>query len=78
LKAGFRKFENTKAVVRSRESNDMQYNVNRKRVNNDLQNTTQNTKAVVRRRESNDMQYNVKRKRTNSDLQNTTQNTKDK
>jgi hypothetical protein len=63
LKAGFRKFENTKAVVRSRESNDMQYNVNRKRVNNDLQNTTQNTKAVVKRRESKDIQYNGQKKK---------------
>jgi hypothetical protein len=63
LKAGFRKFENTKAVVRSRESNDMQYNVNRKRVNNDLQNTTQNTKAVVGRRESKDIQYNGQKKK---------------
>jgi hypothetical protein len=63
LKAGFRKFENTKAVVRSRESKDIQYNVNRKRTNNDLQNTTQNTKAVIKRRESKDIQYNGQKKK---------------
>ena len=45
MKSGLRKFENTKAVVRSRKTKkDRQYNGQKKkdkRTNNDLQNTMQ-------------------------------------
>jgi hypothetical protein len=43
------KFEDTKGVIRSRKSNDRQYNDQMKRTNNNLQNNTQKTKDQATR-----------------------------